>query len=91
MARHRDHSDRLVSVDIRRPFLTSPNLFVLFAIIPVLVAYLLSSISLVQCYGVMSVDLGSEWMKVGLVAPSVQMDLVLNAQSQRKTPMAIAS
>lgn len=52
---------------------------------------LLTSLSTpVQCYGVMSIDLGSEWMKVGLVAPSVQMDLVLNAQSQRKTPMAIA-
>lgn len=41
-------------------------------------------------YGVMSVDLGSEWMKVGLVAPNVPMDLVLNDQSNRKTSMAIA-
>jgi hypoxia up-regulated 1 len=45
---------------------------------------------MVHCYGVMSVDLGSEWMKVGLVAPSVPMDLVLNDQSNRKTSMAIA-
>lgn len=46
--------------------------------------------TMVQGYGVMSVDLGSEWMKVGLVAPSVPMDLVLNDQSNRKTSMAIA-
>lgn len=51
---------------------------------------LLLHITTVACYGAMSIDLGSEWMKVGLVAPSVQMDIVLNAQSQRKTPMAIA-
>ena len=50
----------------------------------------LSLLKSVDCYGVMSIDFGSEWMKVGLVAPSVQMDLVLNAQSERKTPMAIA-
>lgn len=51
---------------------------------------LLHAIQPIACYGAMSVDLGSEWMKVGLVAPSVQMDIVLNAQSQRKTAMAIA-
>jgi len=63
----------------------------LLSTIAVIAIFLITlSIPNVSCYGVMSIDLGSEWMKVGLVAPSVQMDLVLNAQSQRKTPMAIA-
>lgn len=48
------------------------------------------TIGQVDCFGSMSVDLGSEWMKVGLVAPSIQMDIVLNPHSQRKTPMAIS-
>jgi len=56
----------------------------------VIITCLLLHLTTVSCYGAMSIDLGSEWMKVGLVAPSVQMDIVLNAQSQRKTPMAIA-
>lgn len=69
-----------------------------YSFINVLLLYTVSILGLlinspiigVQCYGVMSIDLGSEWMKVGLVAPNVQMDLVLNPQSQRKTPMAVA-
>lgn len=39
---------------------------------------------------VMSVDLGSEWMKVGIVAPGVPMEIVLNKESKRKTPVSIA-
>lgn len=62
----------------------------LITTILVIVTCLLLHITTVSCYGAMSIDLGSEWMKVGLVAPTVQMDIVLNAQSQRKTPMAIA-
>ncbi|KAK5918751.1 hypothetical protein CgunFtcFv8_003487 [Champsocephalus gunnari] len=38
---------------------------------------------------VMSVDLGSEWMKVAIVKPGVPMEIVLNKESRRKTPIAI--
>lgn len=38
----------------------------------------------------MSVDLGSEWMKIAIVSPGVPMEIILNTDSQRKTPMAIA-
>ncbi|XP_058483696.1 hypoxia up-regulated protein 1 [Solea solea] len=38
---------------------------------------------------VMSVDLGSEWMKVALVKPGVPMEIVLNKESRRKTPIAV--
>lgn len=62
----------------------------LITTILVIVTCLLLHITTISCFGAMSIDLGSEWMKVGLVAPSVQMDIVLNAQSQRKTPVAIA-
>uniref|UniRef100_A0A2M3ZZN5 Hypoxia up-regulated protein 1 n=1 Tax=Anopheles triannulatus TaxID=58253 RepID=A0A2M3ZZN5_9DIPT len=39
---------------------------------------------------VMSVDLGSEWMKVGVVSPGVPMEIALNKESKRKTPSTIA-
>ncbi|KAF3841550.1 hypothetical protein F7725_007412 [Dissostichus mawsoni] len=38
---------------------------------------------------VMSVDLGSEWMKVAIVKPGVPMEIVLNKESRRKTPIAV--
>lgn len=38
----------------------------------------------------MSVDLGVEWMKVAIVSPGVPMEIALNKDSQRKTPVAIA-
>ncbi|XP_070808481.1 hypoxia up-regulated protein 1 [Pituophis catenifer annectens] len=38
---------------------------------------------------VMSVDLGSESMKVALVKPGVPMEIVLNKESRRKTPLAV--
>ena len=38
----------------------------------------------------MSVDLGSEWMKVAIVSPGVPMEIVLNTDSGRKTPIAIS-
>ncbi|CAN7982724.1 unnamed protein product, partial [Ixodes hexagonus] len=44
----------------------------------------------VQCIAVMSVDLGTEWMKVAIVSPGVPMEIALNKDSQRKTPVAIA-
>ncbi|XP_039293804.1 hypoxia up-regulated protein 1 isoform X4 [Nilaparvata lugens] len=39
---------------------------------------------------VMSVDLGTEWMKVAIVSPGVPMEIALNKESKRKTPVAIA-
>ncbi|XP_011176023.1 hypoxia up-regulated protein 1 isoform X2 [Solenopsis invicta] len=39
---------------------------------------------------VMSIDLGSEWMKVAIVSPGVPMEIALNKESKRKTPVVIA-
>ncbi|XP_068186473.1 hypoxia up-regulated protein 1 isoform X1 [Antennarius striatus] len=41
------------------------------------------------CVAVMSVDLGSEWMKIAIVKPGVPMEIVLNKESRRKTPVAV--
>jgi hypoxia up-regulated 1 len=38
----------------------------------------------------MSVDLGSQFMKIGLVKPGVPMEIVLNKESHRKTPTIVA-
>ncbi|KAH8275694.1 hypothetical protein KR044_001894 [Drosophila immigrans] len=46
--------------------------------------------ALVQAAAVMSVDLGNEWMKVGVVSPGVPMEIALNRESKRKTPAIIA-
>ncbi|CAM2107816.1 unnamed protein product [Caretta caretta] len=39
---------------------------------------------------VMSVDLGSESMKIAIVKPGVPMEIVLNKESHRKTPVTVA-
>lgn len=39
---------------------------------------------------VMSIDIGSEWMKVAIVSPGVPMEIALNKESKRKTPVTIA-
>ena len=44
----------------------------------------------VRSVAVMSVDLGSEWMKIAVVSPGVPMEIVLNKESKRKTPVAVA-
>lgn len=67
----------------------SNNTRLLSSMVVVMVCLILH-LTTVHCFGAMSIDLGSEWMKVGLVSSSTQMDIVLNAQSQRKTSMAIA-
>uniref|UniRef100_A0A0C9QZD6 Hypoxia up-regulated protein 1 n=1 Tax=Fopius arisanus TaxID=64838 RepID=A0A0C9QZD6_9HYME len=53
---------------------------------------LLSYLFLGQANGlaVMSVDIGSEWMKVAIVSPGVPMEIALNKESKRKTPAVIA-
>lgn len=38
----------------------------------------------------MSVDLGSEWMKIGIVSPGVPMEIALNKESKRKTPAILS-
>lgn len=38
----------------------------------------------------MSVDMGSQFMKIGLVKPGVPMEIVLNTESRRKTPTIVA-
>lgn len=43
-----------------------------------------------ESLAVMSIDLGSEWMKVAIVKPGVPMEIVLNKESRRKTPVAVA-
>lgn len=43
-----------------------------------------------EAAAVMSVDLGTEWMKVGVVSPGVPMEIALNRESKRKTPAIIA-
>ncbi|XP_061400706.1 hypoxia up-regulated protein 1 [Musca vetustissima] len=43
-----------------------------------------------QAAAVMSVDLGSEWMKVGIVSPGVPMEIALNRESKRKTPVTLS-
>ncbi|KAI9298831.1 actin-like ATPase domain-containing protein [Neoconidiobolus thromboides FSU 785] len=45
---------------------------------------MLSGLSVVQS-AVMSIDFGTEWIKIGLVKPSVPFDIVLNRDSKRKT------
>ncbi|XP_041863802.1 hypoxia up-regulated protein 1 isoform X2 [Melanotaenia boesemani] len=42
-----------------------------------------------ETVAVMSVDLGSEWMKIAIVKPGVPMEIVLNKESRRKTPIAV--
>uniref|UniRef100_A0A8C5TZB9 Hypoxia up-regulated protein 1 n=1 Tax=Malurus cyaneus samueli TaxID=2593467 RepID=A0A8C5TZB9_9PASS len=39
---------------------------------------------------VMSVDVGSESMKIAIVKPGVPMEIVLNKESRRKTPVAVS-
>jgi len=43
-----------------------------------------------QAAAVMSVDLGSEWMKVAVVSPGVPMEIALNPESKRKTSVAVS-
>uniref|UniRef100_A0ABM5EQR3 Hypoxia up-regulated protein 1 n=1 Tax=Pogona vitticeps TaxID=103695 RepID=A0ABM5EQR3_9SAUR len=42
-----------------------------------------------EAFAVMSVDMGSESMKIAIVKPGVPMEIVLNKESRRKTPVAV--
>ncbi|XP_066228033.1 hypoxia up-regulated protein 1 [Saccopteryx leptura] len=57
-----------------------------WALMVVLLADLLA---LSDMLAVMSVDLGSESMKVAIVKPGVPMEIVLNKESRRKTPVTV--
>uniref|UniRef100_A0A673YTQ2 Hypoxia up-regulated protein 1 n=1 Tax=Salmo trutta TaxID=8032 RepID=A0A673YTQ2_SALTR len=46
-------------------------------------------LALLPSQTVMSVDLGSEWMKVAIVKPGVPMEIALNKESRRKTSVAV--
>ncbi|XP_030077165.1 hypoxia up-regulated protein 1 isoform X2 [Microcaecilia unicolor] len=59
----------------------------LFALSCLLLVYMPS---LIESVAVMSVDLGSEWMKIAIVKPGVPMEIVLNKESRRKTPVVVA-
>ncbi|XP_076274014.1 hypoxia up-regulated Grp170 co-chaperone protein [Rhynchophorus ferrugineus] len=48
------------------------------------------SVTNVVSIAVMSVDFGSEWMKVGIVSPGVPMEIALNKESKRKTPAIVS-
>lgn len=50
----------------------------------------LVSVTYVNGLAVMSVDLGSESMKIGIVSPGVPMEIVLNKESKRKTPAVVS-
>merc|ERR1712127_389494 len=43
-----------------------------------------------ESVAVISIDLGSEFMKIGIVKPGMPMEIVLNKESRRKTPLAVS-
>lgn len=49
-----------------------------------------TALNYVNGIAVMSVDFGSEWMKIGIVSPGVPMEIALNKESKRKTPTVIS-
>jgi len=51
---------------------------------------LLAVVRPLQGAAVMSVDLGTEWMKVAVVSPGVPMEIALNPESKRKTSVAVS-
>lgn len=55
-----------------------------------LVIFCLSAIELSNGLAVMSVDLGSEFMKIAIVKPGVPMEIALNVESKRKTNVVVS-
>lgn len=45
---------------------------------------------LTESIAVISIDIGSEFMKIGIVKPGMPMEIVLNKESRRKTPLAVS-
>lgn len=55
-----------------------------------IISALIFTICHVNGIAVMSVDFGTEWMKIGIVSPGVPMEIALNKESKRKTPAVIS-
>ncbi|KAL0994666.1 hypothetical protein UPYG_G00125520 [Umbra pygmaea] len=68
------------------PMVTMKRRLTLLALCCLVLALLPSQTASVA---VMSVDLGSEWMKVAIVKPGVPMEIALNKESRRKTPITV--
>ncbi|KAB1254805.1 Hypoxia up-regulated protein 1 [Camelus dromedarius] len=79
----RRHCRDTVEAMVRRQ---RPRRLACLALMAVLLADLLA---LSDTLAVMSVDLGSESMKVAIVKPGVPMEIVLNKESRRKTPVTV--
>merc|ERR1712106_1260621 len=56
----------------------------------ILVGLSLVGLDIALGVAVMSVDIGTEWMKVAVVSPGVPMEIALNPESKRKTSMAVS-
>ncbi|XP_029647908.1 hypoxia up-regulated protein 1 [Octopus sinensis] len=54
------------------------------------VLFVSTQVKLSESFAVMSVDLGSNFMKIGIVKPGVPMEIVLNLESKRTTATIIA-
>lgn len=50
----------------------------------------LATLNYANGLAVMSIDFGTEWMKVGIVSPGVPMEIALNTESKRKTHTIIS-
>ncbi|CAF3271369.1 unnamed protein product [Rotaria socialis] len=59
-------------------------------IISICLIFTLSTVFTVDGLAVMSVDLGIEYMKIAIVKPGIPMEIVLNKESRRKTPVIVA-
>ncbi|XP_029063550.1 hypoxia up-regulated protein 1 isoform X1 [Monodon monoceros] len=79
----RRHCRDTMAATVRRQ---RPRRLACWALMAVLLADLLA---LSDTLAVMSVDLGSESMKVAIVKPGVPMEIVLNKESRRKTPVTV--
>nr|ARK20016.1 hypoxia up-regulated protein 1 [Ampulex compressa] len=58
--------------------------------IPLLLTTIATLIGNSEGVAVMSIDIGSEYMKVAIVSPGIPMEIALNKESKRKTPAVIA-
>lgn len=57
---------------------------------PIVLIALIHCVEKTTAISVMSIDFGTEWMKVAIVSPGVPMEIALNKESKRKTPVAVA-
>ncbi|XP_074599242.1 hypoxia up-regulated Grp170 co-chaperone protein [Brevipalpus obovatus] len=55
-----------------------------------LLLFLLPLFSIANGLAVLSIDVGSESLKIAIVSPGKPMEIILNTDSQRKTPLVVA-